>query len=143
MSEGELVDVPVKDGVFTSGDFRTAEVSLRGTRCARCAETFFPPRRVCPRCHGADSMGEVTLSRMGRIHAVTHVARPAAVYRGAYMLALVDLPEGVRLLTQVKGPAEGLVIGAEVELVVEPLFETPDSQRVWGYRFAARQAPAR
>jgi uncharacterized OB-fold protein len=88
-------------------------------------------------------MTDVTLSRRGRIHAVTHVARPAAAYRDPYTLALVDLPEGLRLLTQVTGPAGTLVPGADVELAVEPLFDTPDGQRVWGHRFAASGGASR
>lgn len=143
MSDPRVVDVPVKDEIFTTADFRAAGVALRGTRCAHCKETFFPPRQVCPRCHSADPMGEVILSRKGRIHAITHVERPATGYTEAYTLALVDLPEGVRLLTQVTGPAEELKIGTEVELVVGPLFETPDHKRVWGYRFAAQPGTSR
>ncbi len=143
MSEGAVVDVPVRKGIFTGGDFRTAAVGLRATRCGRCAECFFPPRRACPRCHRAEAMSEVALGRRGRIHALTRVARPAAMYPDPYTLALVDLPEGVRLLAQVKGPAEALRLGADVELVVEPLFQTPDGRRVWGYRFAALDAGSR
>jgi len=143
VADAVIVDVPIKEDVFTPGDFRTEAVSLRGSRCSRCEETFFPPRRFCPRCHDGAAMGGVTLSRRGRICAVTHVARPAAAYKQAYSLALVDLPEGVRLLTQVAGPADALVLGAEVDLVVEPLFETPDGQRVWGYRFVTFDSASR
>lgn len=141
MPERKLVDVPIRDGVFTDHEFRAPGVALRGSRCGRCHEAFFPARRVCPRCHRGDSVLGIALGRRGHVYAVTEVVRPAAFYPEAYTLALVDLPEGVRVLGQVKGPAGSVRIGADVELVVEPMFETPDGQRVWGYRFAAASPP--
>ncbi len=136
MSARPLLDVPIRAGVFVGEDFRAPAAALRGTRCARCAETFFPARRVCARCHAADRIEETALGRRGRVFALTHVVRPAGHYAAPYVLALVDLPEGVRVLSQIAAAPDTVAIGDEVTLVVEPLFDTPEGQRVWGYRFA-------
>jgi uncharacterized protein len=128
-------DVPVHRDVFSSSDFRSGHARLLGTRCAQCDEVFFPARQACPRCHSARSMSREELSTRGRIHALTHVARPATHYAKDYVLGLVDLDNGPRILAQLKGEADALRIGDPVELVVEPLFDTPGGQHVWGYRF--------
>ena len=142
MSAHELVDVPVKPDVFWQNDFRRPDARLAGARCTRCAEGFFPPRRVCPRCHDAASIVAGPLATRGRVFALTHVTRPADPYTAPYLLALVDLDDGVRVLTQLAAAADTVRLGDEVTLVVEPLFEL-EGQRVWGYRFAPQPATGR
>jgi uncharacterized protein len=132
----EPIDIPIKPGVFVDDDFAPERARLRGTRCGRCGETFFPPRQVCPRCHVAGTMEDVTCGRVGRINSITRVVRTPHHYTQAYWLAEVDLAEGVRLLAQVDAPLERpLPIGATVELTTRPILLLPDGKRVWGYVF--------
>ena len=142
MSARELVDVPVKPDVFWENDFRSPGARLAGARCTRCDEGFFPPRRVCPRCHDASSMVAGPLATRGRVFAMTHVTRPADQYAVPYVLALVDLADGVRVLAQLAAAPDAVRLGDEVTLIVEPLFEL-EGQRVWGYRFALRATAGR
>lgn len=142
MSEPAQQDVPIRPGIYSREDVRDPQNALRGTRCRRCEETFFPPRRVCPRCHSAAEVSDVQLGRRGRVYAVTRVVRPAAQFREPYFLGLVDLVEGVRVLAQVTpGSGDEVQIGMPVELEICPLFETPDGQRIWGHRFAVASSP--
>ena len=131
--------LPLKPGIFTAEDWHDRDLALCGARCGRCGETFFPSRRVCPRCHVPDMMARVALGRSGRIHAITHVERWPRHLSAAYFLAQIDLPEGVRILAQIAAP-DGATprIGDEVTLVIEPMFHTPEGKPVMGYRFAPR-----
>ena len=136
MSDSKAIEIPIKPGLFTCEDFRAPQATLRGTRCRRCSETLFPARNVCPRCRSAQTMTEVELSRRGTVYSFTRVTRVPAHYTEPYVLGLIDLPEGVRLLSQIaSSPPDALRIGIPVQLVIGPLFETPEGQRVWGYRF--------
>ncbi|MGH7076052.1 MAG: Zn-ribbon domain-containing OB-fold protein [Stellaceae bacterium] len=130
---------PLKPGIFTAGDLQDPDLALCGTRCGKCGETFFPQRRICPRCRVPGTMAPTALSRNGRIHAVTQVLRWPGHLSASYFLALIDLPEGVHLVTQITVP-EGLMprIGDEVTLMVEPIFHTAEGTPVLGYRFASR-----
>ena len=136
MSQPQPKDVAIKPGVFTRENVNDPDTALRGSRCQTCGETFFPHRSICPRCRLGAEMAEVELSRAGVVHALTHVARTPSHYDAPYVLAKVDLPEGVRILSQiVVDSGYDINIGSPVELVIEPVFTAGDGSRVWGYRF--------
>jgi uncharacterized OB-fold protein len=133
MPNQPMSDVPVHPELFFGTDYGPT-ARLAGARCAKCGELFFPRRLACPRCRSAAEMATECLPELGVVYAFTYVARPAALYQEPYLLALVDLDEGPRILAQVKASPDELRIGARVRLLVEPLFETGEGQRVWGYR---------
>ncbi|HWB47388.1 MAG TPA: OB-fold domain-containing protein [Hyphomicrobiaceae bacterium] len=133
----EVADEAIKPGVFVADDFSPETARLRGARCPRCQEVFFPARQACPRCHTRDDMQEVALARTGRIGAITAVVRPPQHYPAPYWLAEVELPEGVRVVAQVEAAIDQPVpVGAAVELTTRPLLARPNGQWLWGYVFA-------
>lgn len=133
------IDIPVKAGVFVGENFTPGRARLRATRCGRCGETFFPARRICPRCQVAGTMQDVACGLAGKIHSITQVARPPKHYAQPYWLAEVDLFDGVRLLAQVDAPPDRRPpTGATVELTTRPLLTLADGRRVWGYVFTLR-----
>ena len=78
----------------------------------------------------------VKLGRTGVVYAFTWVERTPAHYPERYVLGKVDLPEGVRILTQIEETGE-LRIGNEVALVIGRLFAPSGGEEVWGYWFRA------
>lgn len=87
-------------------------------RCGACARAVYAPRTVCPHC-GADALDWEAPSGLGTVHAVTTVARKADE-GGPYNVSLVDLDEGVRLMSRVEGLAPGDVrIGLRVQARVQ------------------------
>ena len=72
-------------------------------RCTACERHVFYPRVLCPHC-GADALDWVEPSGMGTVYSVTVVARREE-QGGPYNVALVDLDEGVRLMSRVEGIA--------------------------------------
>jgi uncharacterized protein len=95
--------------------------------CARCSGPFFPPRLLCPAC-GA-SAAQWRLSR----GAATVYSATTITPRGEdpYCVALVDVAEGYRMMTNIVGvPPEQVQIGDPVTVRIEttgdtilPLFE--------------------
>jgi uncharacterized OB-fold protein len=87
--------------------------------CPRCETFFWYPRPVCPTC--LDEGVEWRPARgTGVVHAVS-VHHKAGMGRdpadGPYAVALVELPEGVRLLTNVVGVApDEVAVGDAVGL---------------------------
>ena len=84
---------------------RRHEILLQ--RCADCSAVQHRPRAICATC--LSSRVEVfEASGRGTVHTytVTH-QNQAPAFRGAvpYVLAYVDLPEGVRVLTNIVGCA--------------------------------------
>jgi uncharacterized OB-fold protein len=72
-------------------------------RCDACGRVVMYPRARCPYCH-ADSLTWTTMSGRGTVYASTIVYRPADDSFAAdvpYVVALVDLEEGARLMTRI------------------------------------------
>jgi uncharacterized protein len=86
-------------------------------RCAGCGELRHPPRPMCPRCRSLD-WDTVRASGRGTVYSYVvphHPRMPAFPER--YVVALVDLEEGTRLVTNVVGVSpEDVRIGMAVEL---------------------------
>lgn len=96
------------------------EGRLRFQRCARCAHAWLPPRAECPECLQADWRWE-TASGRGRLisWAVYHIAYHAYFKdKLPYNVALVELEEGPRLISNVVG-TNTLRIDQLLELSIE------------------------
>jgi uncharacterized OB-fold protein len=98
-----------------------AEGRLMGSRCAGCGFTAFPPRSDCPRCLGErfelhEISGRGTLVTFTKI-----VAAPEGFAELApYVLGLVDLEDGGRLLASFGGEVSEAEIRVGMELRVVP-----------------------
>ncbi len=93
--------------------------------CVACDQAFWFPREVCPRCLGSAIEWRPASGR-GVVYAVTVDHRPALLPRvfgeEPYAIALVDLHEGVRMLTNVVGvPPGDVAVGLAVEVTWEPM----------------------
>lgn len=99
-------------------------------RCVACGGVHFPPRVMCPHCAGT-GFEWVPSRGCGVVHAATTVRRrPDA--GGDLGVCLIDLDEGVRLMSRVEGlaphdvriglrvMARPVVAGADAVLVFVP-----------------------
>ena len=82
--------------------------------CERCARAVFYPRAFCPAC-GSARLQWRPASGEGVVYAVTTVRRrPEA--GGDFNVSLVELPEGVRMMSRVEGVSTGeVLIGMRVK----------------------------
>ncbi len=76
-------------------------------RCGACAAHVYFPRELCPHC-GALAPAWVAPAGGGQVAAVTTIRRKADL-GGDYNVCLVDLDEGVRLMSRVEGLAPAAV----------------------------------
>ena len=92
---------PVPDDVSAPFWEGVGEGVLRIQRCQECGRHVFYPRAVCPFCT-ASHLCWVDASGRGRIHSYTVVHRAPPDYRDQvpYVVALVELDEGVRMMTR-------------------------------------------
>lgn len=85
--------------------------------CDACTRAVFYPRMLCPHC-GADRLSWKTPDGRGTVYSTTVVRRKPDA-GGDYNVALVDLAEGVRLMSRVEGIAPDAVrIGMAVRAQV-------------------------
>jgi len=91
---------------------------LEAGRCVACGKVVFPTRSVCPACRGTE-LEPVRLSRRGRVLTSTVVRTPPddLLMEAPYAMAVIETPEGARLMTQVVDCAvEEVLPGMEVAL---------------------------
>lgn len=87
-------------------------------RCTACARYVYFPREACPFC-GEAALEWRAPQGTGTVHAVTTVRRKPAD-GGDLNVSLIDLDEGVRLMSRVANLAPGEVrIGQRVKARVE------------------------
>ena len=90
-------------------------------RCASCGDLQHPPRPMCPKCHSVQR-ALVRLSGRGEVYSWIIPRHPPAVgFAQPPIVALIQLEEGIRLVSNVVGVGAGQVaIGMEVEVQFEP-----------------------
>ncbi len=103
----------------------TRSQELRLQRCDECDETYFPPRPFCPCCASRKvsiykACGRATLYS----YVINH--RPHPAFDGPYSIAVVELEEGPRMMTNIinveQSPA-ALQLDMPLEVVFEALNE--------------------
>ena len=67
-------------------------------RCTGCSQHVYFPRESCPHC-GAHDLQWVAPSGYGTVYSTTTIARKPEA-GGNYNVSLIDLDEGVRLMSQ-------------------------------------------
>lgn len=83
-------------------------------RCSGCQQHAYFPRELCPHC-GSDALALVAPAGTGTVYSTTTVRRKPES-GGDLNVALVDLDEGVRLMSRVEGvPASDVRIGQRVQ----------------------------
>ena len=93
-------------------------------RCASCGALRHPPRPTCPVCRSFEWDTQAASGR-GEVYSHVIVHHPVVpLFEAPYVVALIELEEGVRLVSNVIGvPPEDVKIGMPVEVVFEPVDE--------------------
>lgn len=101
---------------------------LRLQRCSDCGKVYFPPRPHCPGC-ASRSVASFKASGRGRLFSYVINHRPAPGFEGEapYAIAVVELEEGPRMMTNildVPQTPEALQLDMPVEVAFEPISDT-------------------
>jgi uncharacterized OB-fold protein len=92
---------------------------LEAARCSGCGKVMFPARVVCPDCRGSD-FEVVKLSCKGKVvtSTVIHVPPDEFLMEAPYAMAIVETPEGARMMTQIVD-CEPSSVGPGMEVALE------------------------
>lgn len=96
-------------------------------RCNACARFWFPPSQACPHCMAAD-FEWTAVSGHGKVYSFVtfhRVYHPAFAGEVPYVVALVELEEGPRLLTNIVGVRpDAVTCEMPVKVVFDDVAET-------------------
>jgi uncharacterized OB-fold protein len=95
-----------------------ARGELRIQQCDNCSRHIFYPRSICPHCF-SQKLSWITAAGRGTIYSYTvvHQAYGAFADTVPFVIAIVELEEKVRMMTQiVNTPREEIAIGKPVRI---------------------------
>jgi uncharacterized OB-fold protein len=130
--------VMVRQGLFTDED----QPALLGSRCTACGAHHFPRHDSCPYCSTEDPV-PTELTGSGTLWAWTAVTSAPPGYEGEipYGLGVVELPEGIRVITRLtESDPAALAFGQAMVLRVVPLHADADGNDVVTFAFAPGEA---
>ena len=110
---------------------------LEAGKCSGCGTVHFPPRRICKECHGRE-FETVTLPDEGKVvtYTVIRVAPSAFTDEAPYAVALVELTDGTRLMSQlVDCEPEQIEMGMSVKIEFRRILEDGEAGMLaYGYK---------
>ncbi|MBX5450461.1 Zn-ribbon domain-containing OB-fold protein [Thermogemmatispora sp.] len=127
MSEEPTYALPQSDSESAPYWEGIQQGELRIQFCTACRRHVFYPRMLCPHCH-SDQLIWVTASGRGIIYSYTVVHRAFGPFaaEAPFIIAIVELEEGVRLMTRlINTPRERVRIGAPVQVTFDRVSGRP------------------
>ena len=94
---------------------------LRLQRCDECRHAYFPPRPFCPKC-ASRKVSAFKASGQATLYSYVINHRPAPGFTAPYAIAVVELAEGPRMMTNIVGcpqTPEALQLDMPLEVVFE------------------------
>jgi len=122
MTERPLPTITPETRHFWEG---TRAGELRLQRCAACGDAYFPPRPFCPSC-GSEDVGVFRASGRATLYSYVIHHRPAPGFEPPYSIAVVQLEEGPRMMTnivQVAQTPEALRLDMPLEVLFQRINE--------------------
>lgn len=128
----------MSEDIFRQDLFSTDDegrVRLIAGYCKESDNWTFPKYLADP-VSFTDDVEEKFLSPTGILHSFTVVRRSMPEFKVPYVLALVDFPEGVRVMAQVETEdPDSLEFGEEMAVTIGVIKTAPDGTDVRSYKF--------
>ncbi|MFD1848769.1 Zn-ribbon domain-containing OB-fold protein [Oceanobacillus bengalensis] len=90
--------------------------------CNSCRENIFYPRSICPHCFSEEIQWSKA-SGNGRIYSYTVVHQAFGPYKEEvpFIVGIIDLDEGVRMMTRIIGERDQIAIDKQVSVVYQQI----------------------
>lgn len=111
---------------------------LIGSFCETCSTNYFPPREICPKCRRKGRIKDKKFIGRGKVYSFTEIrAAPSGMeLQVPYVMAIIELEEGVKVTGHVVNRAEEVKIGTPVEVVFRKIQERGKEGLIhYGFKF--------
>ena len=123
--------IPIREDMFTVGGEGPV---LHANKCTACGKVYFPKAHLCLTCFN-EQLEETTLNRRGKLFSYTVVHMPSSHFQPPYAVGYVDLPEGVRIFSQLEITEDKpFKVDMDMEVHIDTLWHE-DGKDVVGFRF--------
>lgn len=104
--------------------------ALMGLKCSTCNAIVFPPKAYCPHCRSSGAVSPVRLKPEGEVYSFAEISAAGsppefahlARTRDSYVVALIRLDEGPRIMAQVVTSGKQVQIGSRVHGVFKQVY---------------------
>lgn len=124
MAKERHIPVPTPETAHFWEGTRQEELLLQ--RCKGCGGIYFPPRPFCPECSSTD-IEIFKASGKGRVHTFIVSQFRSPGFDTPYSLAVVELDEGPRMMTNIVG-VEQSAEAIRMEMPVEAVYEAVNDE---------------
>lgn len=133
--------IPVVKGLFAE---TPNGPHLLGSRCSGCGTPYFPKKAAChnPQCSGS-KIEDCTFGGQGVVWSYSVADFPPPPPHKfdkpfkPYVIGVIDMDNGLRLVGQMVNPLEEMKVGAKVELVIDTLYHEEDQAfSSWKFKLA-------
>jgi uncharacterized protein len=138
--EEQVRRVPIGDGLLTAPLSCLESVRLVGSKCVVCGEVSLGTVTSCANC-GGDKFSTISLANTGVLWSYTVIRnRPPGDYCGPepfvpFAEGLVELPDGIRVLSPLGGDIDKLAIGMKMRFEAHKFYQNADGAEVIAFKF--------
>ncbi len=114
------------------------EDRLFGNRCTNCNTLYVGPRLYCGKCSSEGPFKEEIFGTDGEVWVWSIIHQATPYVKAPYIAAVVDLPEGVSVNTNIDGiepEPQNLKFGMKVKMYTEIVSEDKEGNSYVAYRF--------
>ncbi|MCC7365563.1 MAG: Zn-ribbon domain-containing OB-fold protein [Dehalococcoidia bacterium] len=122
---------------LTLGETREQDY-LNGSKCGNCGTMYVGPRLFCPKCSSDGPFESVRLSDHGEVYVYSVIHQATPYVKAPYIAAIVDLPEGVAVNTNIEGvepDPKNIPFGMKVKMFTEKVSEDREGNSYIAYKF--------
>jgi len=122
---------------LTLGETRDQDY-LNGSKCTKCGAVYVGPRLFCAECSSQGPFESLRLSDQGEVYVWSIIHQATPYVKAPYIAAVVDLPEGVAVNTNIEGvepDPKNLSFGMKVKMYTEKVSEDKEGNSYIAYKF--------
>lgn len=111
---------------------------LFGSRCTNCNTLYVGPRLYCAKCSSEGPFKEEIFGTEGEIYVWSVIHQATPYVEAPYIAAVVDLPEGVSVNTNIVGvdpDPKNLKFGMKVKMYTETVSEDKEGNFYVAYKY--------
>lgn len=111
---------------------------LNGSKCQNCGTVYVGPRLFCAKCSSQGPFESLRLSGHGEVYVYSVIHQATPYVKAPYIAAVVDLPEGVAVNTNIEGiepDPKNIKFGMKVKMFTEKVSEDKEGNSYIAYKF--------
>jgi uncharacterized protein len=110
---------------------------LFGNKCTNCGAMYAGPRLYCGKCSTSGPFEEMKFGRDAEVHVFTIIHQATPYVKAPYVAAIVDLPEGVSINTNIEidPKPENVQFGMKLKMYTEKVSEDKEGNSYIAYRY--------